>query len=561
MEQVCFSRIEDFLSANIASASERIYVAVAWFTNDVLFNELHKALKRKVEVKVILLNDILNRNEFGLNFGVLIENNADVRFASPSRGTMHNKFCIIDDKVITGSYNWTYYANTNDENIVLIDDPNIVVAYCKQFEKLFNVCEPTVLPYEHLKWIEIKEGDFIELRRNIIRDVRSHHDVNSKKKEEKLILLNKAFSSGNAEELVKASSFTIADVELIIGHDKRGVPILKKTRQPKKLCYWLNNISIETVPKGRPNEGRKYIHAKYTTNFRDKDEWVDIFDSEFVNDVLKYFHKKDGGCIDNSLPLPNIPEEIYNTRLKYTFEGVRYYFDKYGRYGTEGSERKKLGNDGQFITDRSGRPYIYDHFVTLIRYDKDKKDYIEFGSMTELCHLIVSSLFVPDRVNDFDEIASENYLSGVFKASIDDLREICIIEGLGQQLPQAQSTIDLFKELLLNASDRFWIYKYGGHIFSYAYGIYTHTPSCIDKNETWFKLQRLKASSINYQNDKFRELVNKMIVDLKTLGKKGILYECGNQQVNYFERLGFVRDSKVSQTKGQEVWKLRLTFY
>ena len=109
-----FENIETKIESAINSAERRIYVAVAWFTNQVFFDSIVRATERNVEIKLLLLDDILNRNEFGLDFGILIEKGGDVRFANDKSGTMHHKFCIIDDKVITGSYNWTYHANKND---------------------------------------------------------------------------------------------------------------------------------------------------------------------------------------------------------------------------------------------------------------------------------------------------------------------------------------------------------------------------------------------------------------------------------------------------------------
>ena len=105
MTKICFENIEKELSASISNAEKRIFVAVAWFTNSRLFDGLTLVLERKVEVEILILNDILNRNEFGLDFGVLSKLGAEVRFAKFNKGTMHNKFCIIDDLVITGSYN------------------------------------------------------------------------------------------------------------------------------------------------------------------------------------------------------------------------------------------------------------------------------------------------------------------------------------------------------------------------------------------------------------------------------------------------------------------------
>ena len=211
MVQAYFDNIEKKLSAHIADAERRIYVAVAWFTNEALYGGLLNALQKNVEVKVLILDDILNRNEFGLDYGVLVNKGADVRFAPSNKGTMHNKFCVIDNEVITGSYNWTYHANVNNENIVIIDEPNIVNNYCEQFETLFNVCEPITLPYEHLKWTEIEERYFTELRRNIYRDVTAQNGVNSALRCKKLICLNNAYKSGSVEELAKASSLPIAE--------------------------------------------------------------------------------------------------------------------------------------------------------------------------------------------------------------------------------------------------------------------------------------------------------------------------------------------------------------
>ena len=50
---------------------------------------------------------------------------------------MHNKFCIIDHKtVITGSYNWTRKAKTNDENITVTkDSPELATDFVTEFQR------------------------------------------------------------------------------------------------------------------------------------------------------------------------------------------------------------------------------------------------------------------------------------------------------------------------------------------------------------------------------------------------------------------------------------------
>ncbi|MBR4363522.1 MAG: DUF1669 domain-containing protein [Prevotella sp.] len=219
MIQSYFDNIESEIYASINSARQRINIAVAWFTNQALFDSLLNATQRKVEIKIILLNDILNRNEFGLDFGLLANKGADIRFAVTNLGTMHNKFCIIDNMVITGSYNWTYPANKNSENILMTDEESVVNSYREEFDRLFCDAIAIPQPYEHLKWIDVKEGDFSEHRRNIFRDVVAKNDENRELKRIKLINLDHAYKSGNTEELAKASSLateqhlrTITDV-------------------------------------------------------------------------------------------------------------------------------------------------------------------------------------------------------------------------------------------------------------------------------------------------------------------------------------------------------------
>jgi phosphatidylserine/phosphatidylglycerophosphate/cardiolipin synthase-like enzyme len=53
---------------------------------------------------------------------------------------MHNKFCVIDNqKVITGSYNWSKNAeNKNDENVAVVYDNDFASDYSVEFKRLFE---------------------------------------------------------------------------------------------------------------------------------------------------------------------------------------------------------------------------------------------------------------------------------------------------------------------------------------------------------------------------------------------------------------------------------------
>jgi hypothetical protein len=113
--------------------------------------------------------------------------------------------------VITGSFNWTYHAKNNSENILMTDDEIVVNSYREEFERLFNDAKPISQPYERIKWTEVKEGDFSELRRNIFRDVIAKNDENRELKRIKLINLDHAYKSGDAKELANASSLPVQE--------------------------------------------------------------------------------------------------------------------------------------------------------------------------------------------------------------------------------------------------------------------------------------------------------------------------------------------------------------
>ena len=308
MIKICFENIENELFSAISIAEKRIFVAVAWFTNSRLFDGLTLALERNVEVKIIILDDILNRNEFGLDFGVLSKLGAEVRFPKSDLGTMHNKFCIIDDLVITGSYNWTYHANKNSENILMIDEEIVVNIYREEFDRLFNDAIPIPQPYEHIKWTDVKEGDFSELRRNIFRDVVAKNDENRELKRIKLINLDHAYKSGNTEELGKASSLATEQ------HLRTVAEVLISRSQDFTFRLWEENIVGKPFDNadGHAYIGkwwyipycikedkyhREYIEGTLKTNSSRNDILagglnLNIYDEQFVADIKKVLCSK-----------------------------------------------------------------------------------------------------------------------------------------------------------------------------------------------------------------------------------------------------------------------------
>ena len=139
-----FDNIQDTIIKHLLDAKQSIKIAMAWFTNPVIFNTLLRICKRKEDLEVTLLinNDLVNNRHNGLPFDKLIQAGTKLHIAEPPT-LIHHKFCIIDDQVvIDGSYNWTILAEkNNDENIVVIRNGNAIDSFVDAFDSLIRKYE------------------------------------------------------------------------------------------------------------------------------------------------------------------------------------------------------------------------------------------------------------------------------------------------------------------------------------------------------------------------------------------------------------------------------------
>lgn len=137
--EALFSNIADRISTELSQAESSIYIAVAWLTNRDLFNILVNKAKSGVTVQLLLSNDEINQNS-SLDFSRLkIGNSVAYLVGDGKSDLMHNKFCVIDRRVVmTGSYNWSYKAEKNNhENIVITtDDFELADQFIAQFKQI-----------------------------------------------------------------------------------------------------------------------------------------------------------------------------------------------------------------------------------------------------------------------------------------------------------------------------------------------------------------------------------------------------------------------------------------
>lgn len=139
------SNIESSIIEKIDCADTSIHIAVAWFTNPNLLKALLKARKRGCEIILITNNDLINNGGYCLRLDNLIEAGGSIHLAEYPE-MIHHKFAIFDEEcVITGSYNWTIFAeHINKEDALLIEGEGMeatILTYISLFDRLKNEFE------------------------------------------------------------------------------------------------------------------------------------------------------------------------------------------------------------------------------------------------------------------------------------------------------------------------------------------------------------------------------------------------------------------------------------
>jgi hypothetical protein len=133
-----FENIKTHIIEELKKANSSIIVAVAWFTDNDLFEILCQNATKGVNVELIIANDEININS-SINYDRINQCGGYFSFDKNDNpnSLMHNKFCLIDlNKTITGSYNWSYKARNNRENITITSDSSLALQFARQFYKL-----------------------------------------------------------------------------------------------------------------------------------------------------------------------------------------------------------------------------------------------------------------------------------------------------------------------------------------------------------------------------------------------------------------------------------------
>lgn len=147
--EVFFDRkIHEETLNQIKKAKDSIYICMAWIRHDDYKKAILEAKKREVKTIEINVTYVDEEKEKKSSKSItditddFIKEGININIIRKEKEgkmqDMHNKYCVIDEKiVITGSFNWSFQAaNYNFENIVVIESPEIAKKFKKQF---FNI--------------------------------------------------------------------------------------------------------------------------------------------------------------------------------------------------------------------------------------------------------------------------------------------------------------------------------------------------------------------------------------------------------------------------------------
>ena len=133
--------IQDQLIELIGKESKSIKGAIYIFNNQ----EIAKAIADQIDsngIKVsILINHDYKKQKGSECLRLLKEKGADMRISVPDKKTMHHKFLLFEDNegeslLWNGSYNLSYGANTNNDNVIITNDKGLIKSFSDEFNRL-----------------------------------------------------------------------------------------------------------------------------------------------------------------------------------------------------------------------------------------------------------------------------------------------------------------------------------------------------------------------------------------------------------------------------------------
>ena len=129
----CLNEICRFIDESLKS----IEICVFTITDNRITSKIIDAFSRGVKIRII--SDDTKSEDRGSDLDLLKSKGISCKFDSTS-AHMHHKFALSDnERLLTGSYNWTRSASSeNNENILITNDSTLVQSFIKEFDNLWK---------------------------------------------------------------------------------------------------------------------------------------------------------------------------------------------------------------------------------------------------------------------------------------------------------------------------------------------------------------------------------------------------------------------------------------
>ncbi|CAL2080244.1 conserved hypothetical protein [Tenacibaculum dicentrarchi] len=129
--------VRQIIIEQLDNATSKVFIAVAWFTDTILFKKLLELQEKGVSIELIVTKHKFNTDSRN-NYQLIDENGFFAEIGNDNQ-LMHMKFCIIDYSiVISGSANWSNRAFTvnNEEVTIVSENQQRSNDFIEEFERL-----------------------------------------------------------------------------------------------------------------------------------------------------------------------------------------------------------------------------------------------------------------------------------------------------------------------------------------------------------------------------------------------------------------------------------------
>ena len=149
---------EKHLIEMLRTCMKSLDIAIFSLTRDNFAKAVIEVFNRGIKVRVIADDECVKN--YGSDVYKLAAAGISCKTDNSAQYHMHNKYAIIDESVIvTGSFNWTSQAITNNqENLLFYQDKDIAQQYTNEFNNLWSSFSTVIDKETALKQIEIEKN-------------------------------------------------------------------------------------------------------------------------------------------------------------------------------------------------------------------------------------------------------------------------------------------------------------------------------------------------------------------------------------------------------------------